>query len=115
MARHTRRTASASMLNGLDLSRLRRPPPRGDRRVPPAACHRFPTMRRSSPGVFRLAEEKQPLTFLACRRVPYARRCPDAVVAIAGIGPLEPEMRDYARGARLCSIHVRFLGRLEVM
>lgn len=60
-------------------------------------------------GVFRLAEEKQPLTFLeAIRGV--VERCSDVVAVIAGIGPLEPEMRQFVSANGL-DPNVVFLGR----
>ena len=97
------------VLNGLDLSRLHNPPPE--------AIAEFRRQHGIDPdvpliaGVFRLAEEKQPLTFLAVVDA-VRRRCPNAVVAIAGIGSLEPEMREYASAHGFLD-SVRFLGRLK--
>ena len=86
------------VLNGLDLSRLHNPSPEAiaEFRRQHAIDHDVPLIA----GVFRLAEEKQPFTFLAVVHA-VLRRCPSAVVAIAGIGPLEREMREYRERARL--------------
>ncbi len=60
-------------------------------------------------GVFRLSEEKQPQVFLeVVRRVTGIRA--DVCAVIAGIGPLEPTMRDYVSQHGL-EKHVIFLGR----
>ncbi len=97
------------VLNGLDLSRLHNPSPEAiaEFRRQHAIDHDVPLIA----GVFRLAEEKQPFTFLAVVHA-VLRRCPSAVVAIAGIGPLEREMREYASAHGFLD-SVRFLGRLK--
>jgi glycosyltransferase involved in cell wall biosynthesis len=97
------------VLNGLELSRLATPTPaavaafRAQHDIPPGA----PVIA----GVFRLAEEKQPFTFLAVVNAVRHQR-PDVITAIAGIGPLEQEMRDYATAHGFVD-RVRFLGRLN--
>ena len=96
------------VLNGLELSRLPRP---AEEQVD--AFRRQLAIPAAAPvigGVFRLAEEKQPLTFLeVVARV--SRDRPDVCAVVAGIGPLEAQMREYVIAHGLDD-RVRFLGRL---
>ena len=95
------------VLNGLDVSRLRRATTEDT-----VAFRRERGIGATAPiiaGVFRLAEEKQPMTFLETVRGVVTQH-PDAVAVIAGIGPLEQEMRQFVSAQRL-DRNVVFLGR----
>lgn len=96
------------VLNGLDVSRLH-----SATELEAAAFRsrfRIPVDAQVIAGVFRLAEEKQPFTFLETVRG-VAAQCPTAVAVIAGIGPLEQEMRQFVSANGLEG-KVVFLGRL---
>jgi glycosyltransferase involved in cell wall biosynthesis len=96
------------VLNGLDVSRLHRVSDQEAARF--RAATGIPANAPVIAGVFRLAEEKQPLVFLeSFRRV--ACECANAVAVIAGIGPLEEQMRHYVAEHHLTD-RVIFLGRL---
>jgi glycosyltransferase involved in cell wall biosynthesis len=102
------RRSVAVVLNGLGTTELRAPTPaqvtrfRHDAGIPPGV--------RVIAGVFRFAEEKQPLTFLEVLRG-VVRDCPDAVAVLAGTGPLESQVRNYVVAHGLES-HVSFVGRI---
>jgi glycosyltransferase involved in cell wall biosynthesis len=99
----------AVVVNGLDVSRLRRPSQSEAAAVTAAA--NVPDGARVIAGVFRLAEEKQPFVFLEVVRG-VMQQCPDVVAMIAGVGPREAEMRAFVSAHHLDS-SVRFLGRLD--
>jgi glycosyltransferase involved in cell wall biosynthesis len=96
------------VLNGLDVSRLHQPT------APETAAFRaqigIAPDAQIVAGVFRLAEEKQPFVFLETVRAVTAR-CPNAEVVVAGIGPLEQQMREFVAANGL-NERVHFLGRL---
>jgi len=99
----------AVVLNGLDFAPMTAPPPaaidafRLDLGLRPES--------RVIAGVFRLAEEKQPLVFLdVIEQV--SRQVPDVVAVLAGIGPMETEVREHI-AARALQSHVVMTGRLR--
>jgi glycosyltransferase involved in cell wall biosynthesis len=95
------------VLNGLDMSRLQRA---SENEI--AAFRTGLGIAPTAPivaGVFRFSEEKQPLTFLETVRAVVAQ-CSAAVAVIAGIGALEPEMRQFVSVNGL-DRNVVFLGR----
>ncbi len=95
------------VLNGLNVSHFPEPTPANRR----AARQSF-GLRDHEPvlcGIFRLAEEKQPLLFLdVVRRV--AARVPGLQVLIAGTGPLEGAVLKAIKRQRM-GRYVRLLGR----
>jgi glycosyltransferase involved in cell wall biosynthesis len=96
------------VLNGLDVTRM--PAATTDEVQVFRRAHNLPVGVPIVAGVFRLAEEKQPHTFLdVIERV--IMRVPRAVAVLAGIGPLEDELRARVAAARLQD-RVRFLGRV---
>jgi glycosyltransferase involved in cell wall biosynthesis len=95
------------VLNGVDLSGISR-----------ASPHEINSLRseialgekdRVIAGVFRLSEEKQPLVFLEVARQ-ILRAFDDVCFVVAGIGPMEEEMRTFITTHGLES-RVRLIGR----
>lgn len=93
--------------NGLDVSRLHRATE--EETAAFRANLAIAQDARIVAGVFRLAEEKQPLTFLNAMRA-IVGQCPDVVAVIAGIGPLEQEVRQFVSANGL-DRNVVFVGR----
>lgn len=80
------------VLNGVDFADVRRADPEIIREFKREVS--LPDRCRIIAGVFRLSDEKQPLVFLeVVRRV--LSRLPDVYIVIAGIGPLEAELREF--------------------
>jgi glycosyltransferase involved in cell wall biosynthesis len=99
------------VLNGIDFGEFSRAGREDEERF--RKQNGIPQEMKIIAGVFRLSEEKQPLVFLEVVRRVVAIR-PDVCAVIAGIGPLEPVMRDFVARHQLEG-RVIFLGRRSDM